>query len=111
MTRHVKRDARRAAFAGASESDAQSLNPYAPGNNRADSWRAEEDRQEWHDAFMAESARLTECETASPVDVDDSVYLLDLSERLRGVPVAYGTDDGDIDRLGEIAQKLRDMRE
>jgi hypothetical protein len=107
----VRRDARRAAFAGADGDDADRWNPYAPGGGREDTWFAEFHRQTWREAFLAEAARLTECETHPPAEVDDSVYLLDLRERLRGVPVGYGTDDGDIDRLGEIAQKLRDMRE
>ena len=36
----------------------------------------------------------------------DVVYLFELAERLRHIPVMYGTDDGDISRLGEIAKRL-----
>lgn len=35
-----------------------------------------------------------------------SEFLRDLAERLRGVPVMYGVDDGDIDTLGSIAGDL-----
>lgn len=35
-----------------------------------------------------------------------TVYLRDLAERLRHIPVAYGTDDGDISTLLEIANQL-----
>lgn len=34
-------------------------------------------------------------------------YLRDLAERLRKVPVMYGTDDGDIDRLLELAKTVQ----
>jgi hypothetical protein len=33
----------------------------------------------------------------------DAEFVRDLAERLRHIPVMYGTDDGDIDRLLEIA--------
>lgn len=45
-------------------------------------------------------------------DPDDSEcttnreYLRGLAERLRKIPVVYGTDDGDIDRLLEISDQL-----
>lgn len=37
---------------------------------------------------------------------DDARYLRDLAETLRRIPVMYGTDDGDIARLHEIAKRL-----
>jgi hypothetical protein len=40
----------------------------------------------------------------------DHEYLLDLAERLRAIPVAYGTDEGDSDRLEDIAARLADLR-
>ena len=36
----------------------------------------------------------------------DSEYLRDLAERLRHIPVMYGTDGYDIDRLEQIAKRL-----
>jgi hypothetical protein len=33
-------------------------------------------------------------------------YLRDLAERLMAVPAMYGTDQGDVDRLLEIAKEL-----
>ena len=38
-------------------------------------------------------------------------FLRDLSERLRRVPVMYGTDGYDIDRLRWIAQDLETLQE
>ncbi len=48
---------------------------------------------------------------ATMIDDDDdelppSEYLRDLSERLRSIPVMYGTNGYDIDRLEEIASDL-----
>jgi hypothetical protein len=42
-------------------------------------------------------------------DLTDVEYLRDLAERLRHIPVMYGTDDGDIDRLLEIARALENF--
>ena len=39
-------------------------------------------------------------------EMTDAEYLADLSERLMGVPIMYGTDQSDCDRLNEIATKL-----
>jgi hypothetical protein len=39
-------------------------------------------------------------------DQADHTYLRNLAEKLRGIPVHYGTDDGDIRRLFEIAEKV-----
>lgn len=39
-------------------------------------------------------------------DMTDRDYLLDLRERLRAVPVMYGVDGSDIDRLGELIGRL-----
>lgn len=36
--------------------------------------------------------------------MDDEEYLRDLAERLRHIPVMYGTDDYDIGRLLQIAR-------
>ena len=33
-------------------------------------------------------------------------YLIDLAERLMSVPVAYGVDQGDVERLREIAKVI-----
>jgi hypothetical protein len=44
--------------------------------------------------------------TTSSKTTSDSDYLRELAERLRRIPVMYGTDDGDIDRLCEIAKQL-----
>ena len=41
-------------------------------------------------------------------DKDHPDYLLDLAERLRHVPLMYGTDDHDIDRLQRIARELEE---
>lgn len=38
-------------------------------------------------------------------------YLRDLAERLRHIPVMYGTDGGDIDRLAMIAKQLDRKKE
>lgn len=38
--------------------------------------------------------------------MSDSQYLLNLAERIRHIPVMYGTDDHDIFRLGQIARKI-----
>ena len=38
-------------------------------------------------------------------ELTDSQFLLDLAERLWTIPVKYGTDQGDIERLEEIAAK------
>lgn len=46
-----------------------------------------------------EAARAKEQET-------DAWFLRDLAERLMGVPVMYGTDQGDVDRLNEIAGRI-----
>lgn len=37
---------------------------------------------------------------------EDVKFIRDLADRLRGIPTIYGTDDHDIDRLLEIAQRL-----
>ena len=39
-------------------------------------------------------------------ETTDAEYLRDLAERLMRVPVMYGTDQGDVDRLREIATTL-----
>ena len=39
-------------------------------------------------------------------ELPDAEYLRDLAERLMHVPVMYGTDGYDIDRLAAIARKL-----
>lgn len=39
-------------------------------------------------------------------ELSDAEYLRDLAKRLREIPVIYGTDDGDIDRLYEIAGSI-----
>jgi hypothetical protein len=36
----------------------------------------------------------------------DAEFLRDLAERLMAIPVLYGVDQGDVDRLIEIAQHL-----
>ena len=41
------------------------------------------------------------------VEESDHVYLRDLAERLRSIPAMYGTDGGDVDRVLEIAKKLK----
>jgi hypothetical protein len=40
-------------------------------------------------------------------EVEDADYLRNLSARLRRIPVMYGTDGYDIDRLLEIARSLK----
>ena len=42
-----------------------------------------------------------------PHETDDPAYLRDLAERLMHVPVMFGTDQHDTDRLCEIASRLR----
>lgn len=44
--------------------------------------------------------------TASRHDLDDAAYLRALAEALMYVPVVYGTDSADIDRLAQIARSL-----
>ncbi len=39
-----------------------------------------------------------------------SNYLRSLAERLMRVPVMYGTDQGDVDRLSQIARQLENRR-
>jgi hypothetical protein len=39
-------------------------------------------------------------------ELNSAEYLRDLAERLMRVPVMYGTDQGDVSRLYEIAQEL-----
>jgi hypothetical protein len=41
--------------------------------------------------------------------VNSTTYLRDLAERLRAVPAAYAVDQGDVDRLVEIARKFDNM--
>lgn len=45
-------------------------------------------------------------ENEDPVELPVVAYLRDLSERLMDIPVMYGTDGYDIDRLNEIARDL-----
>lgn len=40
-------------------------------------------------------------------DRADAAFLRDLAGRLFQVPVMYGVDQGDVDRLNEIAEKLQ----
>jgi hypothetical protein len=44
-------------------------------------------------------------------ELGEEGYLVNLAERLRHVPVMYGTDDYDISRLHRMAAKLREDRE
>lgn len=39
-------------------------------------------------------------------ELDDIGFLRDLAERLMRIPVKYGTDQGDVDRLIQIAKML-----
>lgn len=41
-------------------------------------------------------------------EMSDKEFLLDLCQRLMFIPVMYGMDQGDIDRLREIASELND---
>lgn len=41
----------------------------------------------------------------------DSEFLRDLAERLMHIPVMYGVDQGDADRLDDIARKLEQTEE
>ena len=42
---------------------------------------------------------------------DDMIeYLLDLAERLMAVPAIYNVDQGDVDRLREIARELESVK-
>ena len=41
----------------------------------------------------------------------DVEYLRDLANRLMRVPVMYGTDQGDVDRLHRLASKLESKEE
>lgn len=36
----------------------------------------------------------------------DTEFLRDLAERLRRIPVLYGVDDGDVDKLLNLADRL-----
>ena len=42
------------------------------------------------------------------IELNDSDYLKDLSERLRNVPVMYGVDGYDIDRLRMMGKELEE---
>lgn len=43
----------------------------------------------------------------APVDeLNDADYLRDLSARLMDIPVMYGTDGYDVDRLSQIANSI-----
>lgn len=44
----------------------------------------------------------------TPDQLNDWDYLHDLAERLMHIPVTFGTDQYDVDRLLEIARKLKD---
>lgn len=41
-------------------------------------------------------------------ELSDEDFLKDLADRLMKIPVMYGTDQADVDKLYEIANKLRD---
>ena len=53
--------------------------------------------------------------TNEPDDDDDEkvlsdvAYLRDLAERLTHVPVMYGTDQYDVDRLHQVVKRLNDL--
>jgi hypothetical protein len=44
--------------------------------------------------------------TVDPSELGDQEYLRNLAERLMHVPVMYGTDQYDCDRLLELARKM-----
>ena len=44
------------------------------------------------------------------MEIDDEKYLRDLAERIMHIPVMHGTDQGDTDRLLEIAAKLARLK-
>ncbi len=44
---------------------------------------------------------------AEPIILSDPEYLRDLAERLMRIPVMYGTDQSDVSRLYDIADKLK----
>lgn len=66
----------------------------------------EEISELWHPTIQAECKRMEEEHLAAQEDSVD--YLRNLSERLRSVPVMYGVDGADIDRLQEIATELEE---
>lgn len=44
-------------------------------------------------------------------DMSDSEYINDLRSRLMAVPAMYGVDGGDVDRLGVVADNMRNVAE
>ena len=45
--------------------------------------------------------------TVEDEELPDHLYLADLAERLMHIPVMYGTDGYDVDRVAAIARKLK----
>jgi hypothetical protein len=54
----------------------------------------------------AELQRLADEAAANAEELSPAAYLHDLAERLMRVPVSFGVDGYDIDRLSEIARSL-----
>lgn len=42
-------------------------------------------------------------------ELNDTDYLRDLSERIRNIPVLFGTDGYDVDRLWNMANKMQSL--
>lgn len=51
-------------------------------------------------------SRRQQTRISGPEALSDPEYLRDLAERLRHIPVMYGTDGYDIDRLYEMARAI-----
>lgn len=62
-----------------------------------------DDMDDW---FAELRAAVTKAQGIVPAKPDNAAYLRNLAERLMHVPAMYGTDQGDCDRLAEIANGL-----
>lgn len=62
-----------------------------------------DDMDDW---FAELRAAVAKAEGTEPEKPDNAAYLRGLAERLMHVPAMYGTDQGDSDRLSEIAREM-----
>lgn len=87
-------------------------------------WATDDRRLYWGhrllDAAQADAARRIEAKRATPqpdtegttmdtateTELDPAAYLRDLASRLMQIPTFHGTDQGDVERLQEIASRL-----
>jgi len=106
--------AARALFQRWKDRSARSIIPPQPGSYVLDVWEnlppsvtgdfyrdAEAALKAVAAVHMAEDGPLDED------DLSDAAYLRDLSDRLMRVPVMYGVDQGDVERLADMGSKLK----